>query len=327
VTGKLTFNTDALPERDRFAAFCEEIIRRYTGLDLTTRDQLSFRSAIELQRAGAVNVGHIFTTPLDSTRTPSLVRDGDDSVLVTLVTSGSGYQMQHDQAQRLAPGDAIISDCGYPGEVNILADSQFWHVRLPRAKIAALAPRSMRFAGARLDKDPVARALLFGYLDAGRQVTLGGSSRVGALYEQHLVDLVALAIGAEADARVLVEQRSMRMVRREAILREIEQHSANPNLSAVVVAIKLGVTPRYVRLVLEETGRSFSEHLLDRRLERAAVLLRDATRANGRIADVAFACGFADLSYFNRVFRRRYGATPSDVREAARQTGKHDDAR
>ena len=77
--------------------------------------------------------------------------------------------------------------------------------------------------------------------------------------------------------------------------------------------------------MLEETGKSFSEHLLDRRLERAAVLLRDAAGANSRIADVAFACGFGDLSYFNRVFRRRYGATPSDMREAARDALENGD--
>ena len=46
MSGRLTFNTDALPERDRFAAFCEEIIRRYTGLDMTTRDQPGFRAGI-----------------------------------------------------------------------------------------------------------------------------------------------------------------------------------------------------------------------------------------------------------------------------------------
>jgi AraC-like DNA-binding protein len=34
---------------------------------------------------------------------------------------------------------------------------------------------------------------------------------------------------------------------------------------------------------------------------------------------VAYEAGFGDLSYFNRTFRRRYGATPSDVREAARR--------
>jgi AraC-like DNA-binding protein len=36
------------------------------------------------------------------------------------------------------------------------------------------------------------------------------------------------------------------------------------------------------------------------------------------ITDIAFASGFGDVSHFNRVFRRRYGDTPSGVRAAAR---------
>jgi AraC-like DNA-binding protein len=78
----------------------------------------------------------------------------------------------------------------------------------------------------------------------------------------------------------------------------------------------LGVTPRYVHLLLEETGKSFTHHVLERRLERAAALLRDLRWHNRKIADVAAAAGFNDLSYFNRAFRRRFGATPSDVRQA-----------
>jgi AraC-like DNA-binding protein len=34
------------------------------------------------------------------------------------------------------------------------------------------------------------------------------------------------------------------------------------------------------------------------------------------VSSVAFEVGFGDLSYFNRTFRRRFGATPSDVRAA-----------
>ena len=34
----------------------------------------------------------------------------------------------------------------------------------------------------------------------------------------------------------------------------------------------------------------------------------------GAIASIAFACGFGDLSYFNRTFKRLYGAPPSDIR-------------
>ena len=35
---------------------------------------------------------------------------------------------------------------------------------------------------------------------------------------------------------------------------------------------------------------------------------------SSKISSVAFDCGFGDVSYFNRAFRRRYGMAPSDVR-------------
>jgi AraC-like DNA-binding protein len=39
------------------------------------------------------------------------------------------------------------------------------------------------------------------------------------------------------------------------------------------------------------------------------------------ISTIAFNCGFGDLSYFNRCFRHRFGATPSEVRHSLRQQG------
>ncbi len=106
----------------------------------------------------------------------------------------------------------------------------------------------------------------------------------------------------------------LREQRGAAILHEIEIRLRDPKLSAPAVAARLGITPRYLRKLLEPTGKSFSELLLDKRLDRAAALLRDPQRRGARIAAVAYECGFSDLSYFNRVFRRRYGVTPSDMR-------------
>jgi len=54
-----------------------------------------------------------------------------------------------------------------------------------------------------------------------------------------------------------------------------------------VIARQLGVTPRYVHSLLEETGKSFRHHVLEHRLEKAAALLRDPCRQSCRIADIA----------------------------------------
>jgi AraC-like DNA-binding protein len=99
-----------------------------------------------------------------------------------------------------------------------------------------------------------------------------------------------------------------------AILRAIESQSNDPGLNATAVAVALGITPRYVHLLLEDTGKSFTHHVLERRLERAKILLRDPQWHRRKVADIAAEAGFTDLSYFNRAFRRHFGTTPSHIR-------------
>jgi len=83
------------------------------------------------------------------------------------------------------------------------------------------------------------------------------------------------------------------------------------------VAGTLGLSRRYVQQLLEETGKSFTERLVERRLDRAFAMLTDRRCPHLAIIDIAFAAGFGDVSHFNRVFRRRFGETPSGVRVAA----------
>jgi AraC-like DNA-binding protein len=108
-----------------------------------------------------------------------------------------------------------------------------------------------------------------------------------------------------------------RMLRKD---RRYVNTSLAGGLSATTIAKGLGVTPRCVHLLLEETGRSFTHHLLEKRLEKAAALLRDPRWHRRKIAEIAAEAGFTDLSYFNRAFRRHFAATPSDVRAAARSS-------
>ena len=270
-----------------------------------------------MQRAGPVDIVHSSTVALDSIRTPQLVNDGDDSLCVVLLESGSARQTQCGNDQKLVSHTAIICDAGYAGACNFITDAQFWSLRIPRRKIAGLLPRRTRFAGEKLDKDSIAQRLLFGYLRTGFDVHLG-AGRTTDLYGEHIIDLVALALGAEGESRAVAEGRGVRAARRSAILGEIERRCSDPGTNAVAIARSLGVTPRYVHLLLEGTGKSFTLHVLQRRLEKAAVLLRDPRRRHRKIADISAEAGFNDLSYFNRAFRRHFGATPSDVREGAR---------
>jgi AraC-like DNA-binding protein len=104
-----------------------------------------------------------------------------------------------------------------------------------------------------------------------------------------------------------------------AIKDDVIKHLGSRVLTIDGLAGRHRVTPRYIQRLFENEGTSFTEFVLGQRLARAHRLLSDPRQTERTISSIAFEVGFGDLSYFNRVFRRYYGDTPSNVREAARE--------
>lgn len=97
------------------------------------------------------------------------------------------------------------------------------------------------------------------------------------------------------------------------------EHLHRP-LSRKDVARHLGVHPNHLSRLFAEFGPgTFGEFLLDRRLERARLLLADPRLD---IAEVARLSGFASANYFTRVFRARTGRTPTEDRGEKVQGGR-----
>jgi AraC-like DNA-binding protein len=113
----------------------------------------------------------------------------------------------------------------------------------------------------------------------------------------------------------------VKTARLQAILAEIARRFSEPDFDLSKVAGTLGLSRRYVQRLLEETGTSFTEYLVERWLERAFAMLTDRRCLHLGIIDIAFAAGFGDVSHFNRMFRRRFGDRPSSVRAAATSPG------
>ena len=81
------------------------------------------------------------------------------------------------------------------------------------------------------------------------------------------------------------------------------------------------MTPRYLQRLFESDGGTFSAFLLAQRLASAHRMLTQPKFARCSVSVIAYDAGFGDLSYFNRCFRQRYGATPRDIRETAARYG------
>ncbi len=139
---------------------------------------------------------------------------------------------------------------------------------------------------------------------------------VRRVISSQLGDLVAVTLGASRDAMAVAAGRGVRAARLRAIKDDIEIHLSDAELSPVAVAQRQHISDSYIRKLFEGEGTTFSEFVLKRRLTRAHRQLSDPRWLGRSILEIAHESGFGDLSYFNRSFKRCYGATPSDVRKA-----------
>jgi AraC-like DNA-binding protein len=137
------------------------------------------------------------------------------------------------------------------------------------------------------------------------------------LVVHQIYDLVALAIGATRDAVAMAEEGGVRAARLRAIKSDITERANQHDLTVAAVAAHQGISESYVRKLFESEGTSFLQFVLGQRLVRAHRFLTDPRFATRSITSVAFDSGFGDVSYFNRSFRRRCGATPSEIRAEA----------
>ncbi len=68
----------------------------------------------------------------------------------------------------------------------------------------------------------------------------------------------------------------------------------------------------FSRFFKNRTGITFMDSLLEMRLGHASRLLIDTTQS---VAEVAYNCGFNNISNFNRLFKKKKGCTPKEFRE------------
>jgi AraC-like DNA-binding protein len=98
-------------------------------------------------------------------------------------------------------------------------------------------------------------------------------------------------------------------------LDDLERNYAQPLTLATYAARKAGFSKEYFcTLFRQVTGRTFVDYVTELRLRRARELL-GGTRTP--VTAICHQCGFNDISYFNRVFRRRVGCSPGAYRRQA----------
>jgi AraC-like DNA-binding protein len=314
------FTSSALPEelndRQRFGMWRDIHNAQIASFDYGITDDRPFQAHLDAMSIGKITVGTMTGTVNKAERSATNIREDSGNGYCLLINNSVG-RMAGTQLGRdflIDTGAAVLvsnseavklvgsNETGWTSVLltNQLLDHTFTHIgdRL----------------GLEIRHDNEALTLLRGYHQLLVRTGAFSSPALTRHAGETLLDLVALATGLKGEAVDLAGAKGLRAARLSAILQKIEQQYREPSFSPKHVASQLALSPRYVNDLLHETGRSFSERVLELRLQDAFRLLTSERFRTERISDIAYRVGFSDISHFNRSFRARFGCTPKAAR-------------
>jgi AraC-like DNA-binding protein len=313
---RFRISTRAFSPKDRTEAFRETWGRTMFQLDmepLAREEQLDVDLTLSVFPTLRFAEGHV-----------SRVRSrhlgnwaADDDLIFTVLRSGAASWDWRGLEANVGAGEAILTANGetttYVGHTPV----QLLNFRFNRQKLSARLSHVETSLVRTVPNDNKALWLLKNYVGVlgDEQVIATPSLRLAV--DDHLHDLLALALGATRDAGELARRRGVRFARLRAIQAEIAANLTRRDLSVDVLAARHGVSPRYIRGLFQDVGTTFTDFVLHQRLARAHLLLTGPHAVGRSISAIAYDAGFGDLSHFNHAFRRRYGATPSEIRASA----------
>jgi AraC-like DNA-binding protein len=316
----LRISTDGLPERERATVWRELYGREVLRLEIEPLGELPFSSNVTARMLPGLGIISGRSSPFRVGRTRALLADGDDS-LILQISSCPGVAAQLGRDVEVGGNDAILLSNADVGTFTFPAPADVLALRLPRAALGPMLGDPNVLVRS-VPRQTPALQLLVRYLDIVNDDVTVATSDLQRLVATHVYDLLALALGATRDAAYIAEGRGVRAARLRAIKSDVVAHLGRPELTVVTVAKRQGVSPRYVQQLFDSEGTTFSRFVREHRLTRAHRMLTDPRRAALSVSYITYDSGFGDLSYFNRVFQKTFGMTPSDVRAAAREAAR-----
>jgi AraC-like DNA-binding protein len=314
LTSIFELSTDCLPHNERIAYWREQYGHVLLRVDLEPARDVAFRACMKSLSLSGLQVFEASSSPARISRSGEYLADGNDDAVLIMNRMGIAAVSSGDREQILREQEAILVMGSEPGSYHRPNPGQSLTVRVPRPLLRSIVADPDNSFMRLIPRNRGALGLLSHY--AGWLLRVGASldPELLKLSARHIQDLLALTLGATNDFEEIARTGGLRAARLKLSKAYIVQHSHRPEISVGSVAAHFCVTPRYLQRLFEEDGTTFSEFLVMQRLAQAHRRLCEADRTHVAIGTIAYDCGFGDLSYFNRRFRRVYGLTPREVR-------------
>lgn len=242
------------------------------------------------------------------------VKPDQSALKIYYVVAGTAVIRQGSREQTVEAGQLGVHDSMQP--YSIWTDTGFDSLIMvvPKSRLLTLGPGYEDLSAARFTAQDSAGRMVLPFLNG----VAGGLDEAVSAHGRHMVrstvDLLTMLFTSAVGSST-TDHEMARMRKREEIEEWIRGHLHEVDLSPGRIAADHFMSIRSLHALFAEAGTTVGTIVRELRLDRARELL--VTHPGLSVSEIGRITGYADPSYFNRVFRQDIGCTPGQFRASS----------
>ncbi|WP_213954535.1 MULTISPECIES: helix-turn-helix domain-containing protein [unclassified Variovorax] len=293
-----------------------EVRRNFFPLELSVDRSQPFEASVQLGNFSRCKVAQVRAGAHSASMSGEDCRHlGQRYIKVLWQERGHGHLDMGARAVDLPAGHWTVYEASRSYALRMEGDTTFTAMVCDTGGHDGLASLAQRVAGRAMPTEGGAAVAL-----AALAAMRGEGSRVAPQSQAGVADFVTSLLAQEIQ-HVDSSNGAARKRAQDALLREaqdyVRQNLDRNDLSPDQIAAAIHVSRRTLYHAFELAGETPQAMVQRLRLERCRDVLSHAGGQGPSITQLALEFGFSDPAYFTRVFRQRFGSTPSKYRAQA----------
>jgi AraC-like DNA-binding protein len=304
-----------LPKNERHEWLRTTISREYANVEITPPTDTELYSETTIYPWDALRLSAIRSNGITLQRQandPYIF--SQDCYFAVALLSGDYHLQQNGREAFLKPGDISIYDVTMAHQIRYPHKFSKLIVTIPRAllrdRIAGIEHCTALPISGNSGIGSVVSNFMLTSVNQVEQLNVQEFSAMS----DYFLDLLILALASVRPVNFnLSRTRSMTLNRIKGF---IKQHLSDAELNPAMVALRMGLSSRYINSLFNDADTSLMRYIWQRRLEHCRKDLQDPRHLGHSISDIAFRWSFNDLSHFSRSFKKQFACSPKQYRGA-----------
>jgi AraC-like DNA-binding protein len=312
--GLESFSTESIAPQKRLDYWNELNSKAIAPTVTDATDLPSFCPSLTRTRVDCLWMGLVHSSPaIVHHAREHVARTREALFFLQIQLQGGSRASQDGREVELQAGDFVLLDSTRPYHMCFDATNKVLVVGIPDSQLRRQLAHPDRLVAYRMSYQESLNSLLSDFARGCWRQCESGVQGAASNLASALLNLTAAAYANLAETHAMGSEHMEAL--RIRILRHIEKHLGDSDLSPKSIAAMLATSSRYVHSIFTRGDETVSRYILRRRLEESARALGSASQRSRSVSAIAFDYGFASCTNFGKVFREHYGMTPTEYRQ------------